>query len=154
MQKYINYRVRVTVQDDRMLVGNLMAFDKHMNVVLSDCQEYRSIKKKGEDLKEVKRSLGFIVLRGENIVTITAEAPPKSQSKRVTETPSVGNVQVIGRGTVIPAVGTIPGTIMTPGHINIPMPALGSLPIITPGVGVAPIPQHVQPVSPNKKLPQ
>lgn len=75
---WINYRVRVTIQDSRMLIGTFLAFDKHMNLVLADTEEYTRIKAKkpGEVDREKKRSLGLVLLRGENIVSISAESPP------------------------------------------------------------------------------
>lgn len=75
---WINYRIRVTLQDARMLVGTLIAFDKHMNLVLSDTEEFSRIKakNKGELDKEKKRALGLVLLRGENIISLSAESPP------------------------------------------------------------------------------
>ena len=64
MAQWLDYRVRVTISDARMLVGTFMAFDKYMNVVLADCEEFRKIKSKGrkDEEKEVKRTLGFAPL--------------------------------------------------------------------------------------------
>ena len=72
----------MTITDGRQLVGNLLAFDKHMNVVLSDTEEYRRIKgKHGEPEKEQKRMLGMLLLRGNEVVNLTAEAPPPAQTR-------------------------------------------------------------------------
>lgn len=74
LQQWIKYRVRVALHDTRMLVGTLVAFDRHMNIVLADCEEFRLCKKKaGEPRQEVKRVLGLVMLRGENVVSLTAE---------------------------------------------------------------------------------
>lgn len=74
---YINWRLRVHLSDTRVLRGTLLAFDRHMNLVLADCEEYRTIRGKKENPdREEKRSLGLVVLRGENVISVHAEAPP------------------------------------------------------------------------------
>ena len=44
--QWIDYRVRVTILDGRMLVGTFLAFDKHLNLVISETEEFRPIKPK------------------------------------------------------------------------------------------------------------
>ncbi|CAN8070665.1 unnamed protein product, partial [Agarophyton chilense] len=73
MLQFINYRVRVTLDDRRTLVGRFLAFDKHMNVVLADCEEFRKPKKAQKDQR---RALGLILLRGESVVSMAVESPP------------------------------------------------------------------------------
>ncbi|CAN6196965.1 unnamed protein product [Urochloa humidicola] len=69
MLQFINYSMRVTIQDGCQLVGKLMAFDRHMNLVLGDCEEFRHLppsksSKTTGDRKE-RRTLGLLLLRGE-----------------------------------------------------------------------------------------
>lgn len=58
-----------------MLVGTFLAFDKHLNVILSECEEFRIKRKANQDV-EIKRTLGMIIVRGDNIISLSAEAPP------------------------------------------------------------------------------
>lgn len=104
--QWINYRIRVTIQDSRMLVGTFIAFDKHMNLVLADTEEYRKIKPKRPEEKEreQKRALGLVLLRGENIVTMSAEAPPSQNARRIGEGAGMGGpgkAQPMGRAVQI-----------------------------------------------------
>jgi len=114
MLNYINYRMRVTIQDNRTLVGTFMAFDRHMNLVLGDCEEYRNVKsKKGSgsggpaagivEEKEEKRMLGLVLLRGENVVSLTVEGPPPpdEEAKATPGGPGIG--RAAGRGIAIGA---------------------------------------------------
>jgi small nuclear ribonucleoprotein B and B' len=79
--QFINYRMRVTIQDGRQLVGKF-----HMNLVLGDCEEFRRLppsksSKTTGDCEE-RRTLGFLLLRGEEVVSMAVEGPlPPDESR-------------------------------------------------------------------------
>lgn len=89
----IHYRLKVTTVDGRSYVGQLLAFDKHMNLVLADTEEARVTKKLYQELAknkaegqvkatEEKRFLGLIVLRGEQVVGFTIQTGPTADMKK------------------------------------------------------------------------
>jgi len=137
MLQYINYKMRVTIQDSRVIVGKFMAFDKHMNLILGDAEEFRKIAPKGKmkEEREEKRSLGLILIRGENVVSMSVEGtgPIEENKARLTPTlaggPGVG--RAAGRGMVLPA-GVVP-----PGLGPAPIRGLGGPApgIMQPGIG-------------------
>merc|ERR550517_2270366 len=70
--------MKVAIQDTRYMEGTFLAFDKHMNLVLGDTDEYRRLPnpKGGETID--KRVLGMILLRGEAVVSIEVVGPPRA----------------------------------------------------------------------------
>jgi len=86
-----------------------MAFDRHMNMVLGDAEEYRRVKaKKGAGLseeREERRSLGLIILRGDSVVSLTIEGPPPPEEGEKQTPGGPGVAQGGVRAVPVPSAG-------------------------------------------------
>ncbi|KAH9989828.1 hypothetical protein BJV77DRAFT_1061118 [Russula vinacea] len=111
----INWRLKITINDGRAFIGQMLAFDRHMNLVLADCEEFRRVrlkKKPGETEagpeQEMKRSLGLVILRGETVVSLSVEGPPPVQDddKKSALPAGPGRGMPAGRGMgMVPPAG-------------------------------------------------
>ncbi|PFH60482.1 hypothetical protein XA68_10872 [Ophiocordyceps unilateralis] len=125
---YINWRMRVILNDGRQMTGQMCAFDKHMNLVLADTEEFRRVKRRqskapapgAEPVTQVveveeKRTLGLIIIRGAHIVSVSVESPPpadpsarlgKNVTGGITSTLSAGPgvAKPAGRGAPPPSL--------------------------------------------------
>eukprot|EP00992_Anisonema_acinus_P008317 TRINITY_DN4404_c0_g1_i1.p1 TRINITY_DN4404_c0_g1~~TRINITY_DN4404_c0_g1_i1.p1 ORF type:complete len:190 (+),score=16.51 TRINITY_DN4404_c0_g1_i1:63-632(+) len=149
MFQFINCRIRVRIQDNRVLVGKFLAFDRHMNLVLADTEEFRTITSKGaKEEKEEKRPLGLVLLRGETVLTITVDgalnkqpqnADRFKQQERGQGQPGPGTAMSAARGLAGPVKGVGgPGAqSMMPAPAGPPVPFRGPS---TPGGMMAPPP--------------
>ena len=134
MLQLMNHRLKVILLDGRVFIGQMLAFDKHMNLVLADCEEFRTTKKalkKNKKLKlskedapttnagisvkpdgDMKRSVGLVILRGENIVSFSVEGGPPPVLDAKTR---VSAATMLGQGHGRPTTrGPLPSGLMMP----------------------------------------
>jgi small nuclear ribonucleoprotein B and B' len=138
----VEHRLRVTLQDGRVMVGTFLAFDKHLNLVLSETEEFRTLKKSGSaasllEERTEKRTLGLVLIRGENVVSLAVEGPPPAQGAGKLTPGGPGQARGAGRGVPGPAMGGMPGGAGGPGA---PPMGLGAAPVHGVGGGVPPPP--------------
>ena len=62
LEKSINQKLSLLLKDGRSIEGKLTGYDEYMNMVLEEVEEVNS---------ETKRRLGTIILRGNNVVSIS-----------------------------------------------------------------------------------
>ena len=79
-----NKRVIVDLKNQKQMIGNLVAFDIHINTVLDNAEEYdakttKIVKQVDEKTREettttemiLKKKLGTVFLRGDTIISIS-----------------------------------------------------------------------------------
>lgn len=134
MLQLLNHRLKVTTLDGKTIVGQMIAFDKHMNLVLADSHEFRRVSAKNKKPKktestnpidaipainserEEKRALGLVILRGEEIVSVVVESGPP---------PSHDNKQRVPASVALTAAGgraNFPGGTQQLGKVTQPIP--------------------------------
>jgi len=62
LEKAMNQKLSLLLKDGRLVEGKLSGYDEYMNMVLEDVEE---------KFEENKRRLGTIILRGNNVVSIS-----------------------------------------------------------------------------------
>ena len=65
--------ILVQLKNDRQLVGTLLAFDIHINIVLDNAKEIEN--------NEHKRSIGLTFLRGDTIIFISPSSAAKEEKE-------------------------------------------------------------------------
>ncbi len=62
LQRSVNQNLNLLLKDGRIIEGKLSGYDEYMNMVLDEVEESHG---------ETKRRLGTIILRGNNVVSIS-----------------------------------------------------------------------------------
>lgn len=62
LERSVDKRISLLLKDSRVLEGKLIGFDDYMNLVLEDTEE---------TFEENVRRIGTVVLRGNNVISIS-----------------------------------------------------------------------------------
>ncbi|KAJ4301031.1 Small nuclear ribonucleoprotein-associated protein B [Kalmusia sp. IMI 367209] len=138
--KMINYRMKVTLADGRQMAGQMLAFDKHMNLVLADTEEFRRTRRKGKAAPgaaqqitetEERRAIGLTIIRGANVISVSVDGPPPAD-------PAARLGGATGGPTTAAALAQGPG-IARPAGRGLPVGLTGPAPGVGgPGPGFGP----------------
>ncbi len=150
----MEYRLRVTLHDGRYIIGTFLAFDKHMNLVLSEAEEFRLLKKGGNSANVLeerteKRSLGLVLIRGENVVSLAVEGPPPPTVMAKVTAGGPGQARGAGRGMIMPPPPS--ASAVPPPGSNMPPAGLGAAPVH--GIGMGNLPPPPPPPPPGSGYP-
>jgi len=66
LETSINREVSIRLKDGRLLMGKLSGYDAYLNIVLEDAKEERE-----KDNEKMEKRLGRVMVRGNNIVSIS-----------------------------------------------------------------------------------
>jgi len=123
--------MKVTLQDGRQMVGQMLAFDKHMNLVLADTEEFRRTRRRGKAAPgatqqvtetEERRAIGLTIIRGAHVISLSVDGPPPADPAA-----RLGNA---GGSTTAAALAAGPG-VARPAGRGLPVGLTGP----APGVG-------------------
>ena len=64
LERSINKKMALQLKDGRLIEGKLVGYDQYMNLVLEESEEKR---------EETGRRLGTVILRGNNVVSISPQ---------------------------------------------------------------------------------